>query len=183
MLTVPRLCIFNQRAASRRAPYPAAVGAWADPVRVFLCHAPRHIQPARAGPSRPASEKASNYWIRTTTRAAAGRAGIVTGPCTCSCSRVSWHAKKQSGLTLHQVTETLDAVPILFRNLQRDERRMSAEVLDRWQGRVARNAAAARAHERRRWAEHPLWLLVAVIAVTVTAQEGSVRGHHVQVAP
>lgn len=52
------------------------------------------------------------------------------------------------------MTEALDAVLILFRNLQRDEQRMPTEVLDRLQGRVARNAAAARAYERRRWAEH-----------------------------
>ena len=61
----------------------------ANPIRVFLCHAHHHIQLARAGPSRPASGKASSYWIWPTTRAAAGRAGIVTGPCTCSCSRTS----------------------------------------------------------------------------------------------
>jgi hypothetical protein len=47
----------------------------------------------------------------------------------------------------------MDAVLTLFRNLQRDERRIPAEVLDRLQGCVARNAAGTRAHERRRWAE------------------------------
>jgi len=53
------------------------------------------------------------------------------------------------------VAEALDAVPALFRNLPRDGRRMLAAILDRLQGRASRNAAAARAHERRRLAEQP----------------------------
>ena len=70
----------------------------ADPVRVFLCHAPRRIRPARAGPSRPASGKAGSCWVWAITRAAAGRAGIVTRPCACSCTssccRASGRSKK-----------------------------------------------------------------------------------------
>ena len=68
-----------------------------DPVQVFLCHAPRRIRPARAGPSRPAG-KASCCWTWATTRDAAGRAGIATRPCACSCTssfyRASWRSKK-----------------------------------------------------------------------------------------
>ncbi|MYC62388.1 MAG: hypothetical protein F4X16_06075 [Caldilineaceae bacterium SB0661_bin_34] len=42
----------------------------ADPVRVFLCHAPRRAwhTDRRAGPSRPTSGKASSCWVWATTR-------------------------------------------------------------------------------------------------------------------
>jgi len=53
------------------------------------------------------------------------------------------------------VAEALEVVLALFRSLLRDGRRRLAEVLARLQGRAARNAAAARSHERRRRAQQP----------------------------
>ncbi len=53
------------------------------------------------------------------------------------------------------MAEALEAVLALFRNLRWGGHALLAAVLDRLQGRAARNAAAARSHARRRWVEQP----------------------------
>lgn len=63
--------------------------------------------------------------------------------------------KKQPGLTLYQVAEALDAVLALFHRRLRDGRTRLTGILDLLQGRAARNAAAARSHERCRLAKQP----------------------------
>ena len=76
-------------------------------------------------------------------------------PLPCSPPHQAGAQKKQPGLTRYQVAEALNAVLALFRNLRWDGHALLAAVLDRLQGRAARNAAAARSHARRRWVAQP----------------------------
>ena len=137
---------------ARAAQLPAA-----DPVRVFLCHAPRRITPARL-----AHLTGACWAIETCFRE--GKLLLGLG----SCEGRSWHGWYRHMtlcLLLHfflllgrpgpQTTARPDAVLALFRNLRWDGSALLAAVLDRLQGRAARNAAATGSNARRRWVEQP----------------------------
>ena len=139
----------------------------ADTVRVFLCHIPRRIRPARL-----ACLTGARWAIETCFREGKQLLGLGDYE---GRSWQGWHRhmtlclllhffllqgrralkKKQPGLTPYQLAEALEAGLALFRSLRWDGRALLAALQDRLRGRAIRNAAAARSHARRRLVEQP----------------------------
>ncbi len=139
----------------------------ADTVRVFLGHAPRRVKPAQLAHLTDA-----RWAIETCFREGQQLLGLGDYE---GRSWQGWHRHMTLCLLLHffllrgrralKKTARPDAVPAgggpggrtlaLGRRLRGDGHALLTAALDRLQGRAVRNAAAVRAHARRRLAEQP----------------------------